>query len=163
MNSRPVSRGKIRSPMMSQKSCNKNNRYNILNLSKISGMSISTTKMTGRSIQSSNKKLFNRRESEKKMKRGRELQKGSSMARFSLKSESTSVDRNKKKQKERKSKIIRPNFSISEYLISLQTMARSKIWSDRYEVCSKLIQIIKDQYSILQKDKSKGYNFTFYR
>lgn len=109
-------------------------------------------------LHSSKRKLLNKKESVKsRQARGREIQRATSLARVIMKSSSRSSIKNKTIKSTVKSKIIQPNFSIIHYLESLSEMAKSRVWSDRYEVCSKLIQIIKDQYTILQKDKCKDY------
>ena len=54
----------------------------------------------------------------------------------------------------RSSNIIQSKFSVVEYLNTLKEKVSSKVWSDRYEICTKVIQVIKDQFGKLENSLS---------
>ncbi|CAI2378002.1 unnamed protein product [Moneuplotes crassus] len=145
-NSRPASRGRMKSPLVNK---SRGNRYNILNLSKTSGISIKSPSRGKENIlQCTQKILFSCGDDISTVsKRGRGLQRASSQARFSLKSHSRSSIRNRSLKPAVRSENLQENFSLLGYLSSLESISKSKVWSDRYEVCSNLIKTIKSQYT----------------
>ena len=153
-NTRPSSRSNIASPLIMKQTFRKP-RHNKLNLSKRSINSKNESCSNIKNKRSSSRKPVLRRKDilNSKVKPPKYIQRTSSCAKMSLQSQ-CSANKLNSTRPPRSSNIIQSKFSVVEYLNTLKEKISSKIWSDRYEICTKVIQVIKDQFGKLENTLS---------